>query len=178
MMAARGALAMLFGLAIVLWPSVTLSIVVALFGGYAVLDGALAVAAALRVSEGRLEAWPVALEGAVSLALGALALGWPFVSRELVYLIAGWGIVIGVLEVLAALAVSPRVAGHWLLATGGGFSLFVAVLILMLPHAALETVALIIGIYAILAGVLVTLAAVGFRAGTPGPGTGEPVPAA
>ena len=54
MIAIRGVLAIGFGLAVLLWPHVTLPTVTVLFGVYAVLDGAWTVAAARRArrSEG------------------------------------------------------------------------------------------------------------------------------
>lgn len=90
MVAIRGGLAMLFGASILLWPNSTLFSVVLLFGVYAVLDGLWAMSSACRASKHLLDAWPVALEGVVSLALGLLSLVWPFISRELIYFIAGW----------------------------------------------------------------------------------------
>jgi len=161
MMAVRGGLAVIFGLALLLDRHVTLSILVVLFAAYAILDGAWAIAAGVRASDRRLEGWPVALEGAVGVGLGVLALGWPFVSRELVYFIAGWGIVTGVLEMLAALSL-PADGAAWLLVIGALTSLFLAVLVVLLPRAEGGVVALI-GAYALVFGVLLSLAALGFR---------------
>jgi uncharacterized membrane protein HdeD (DUF308 family) len=132
---------------------------------YAVLDGLWAIGSASRASTRPFEAWPVALEGIVSLALGLLALVWPFISRELIYLIAGWGILTGVLEVLSGRRLPADTAGHWLLETGGVCSLFLAVLVLILPHADLRPIVIALGTYALLFGVLVLLAAVRFRQG-------------
>ncbi len=49
MMAIRGGLAIALGLAVLLWPGVTLSSVVLLFGVYAILDGAWAIGAGARL---------------------------------------------------------------------------------------------------------------------------------
>ncbi len=73
MVGARGLLAILFGLAILLRPGLSLNLLVATFGVYAVLDGAWAVASALWVSRISFATWPVLLEGAVSLGVGWLA---------------------------------------------------------------------------------------------------------
>ena len=165
MMAIRGALAIVFGLTIVLWPGVTLPIVVVLFGLYAILDGAWTIAAGARASSWFLDAWPVILEGVVSIALGGLALAWPFVSRQFIYVLAGWGLATGVLELLAAIHL-PRVgAGYWLLATGGLSSLFLAILILLLPHADADVVVRIIAAYAQVFGIVLLFAAIRFPRG-------------
>lgn len=162
MMGIRGGLAIAFGLSLLLWPGVTLSIVVLLFALYAIADGAWAVVAAVRASERFLEAWPVALEGVVSVALGTVALLAPMVVRTTLHLVAWWGIITGLLEIVTALGLSRAGAGFWLLGTGGLSSLFLAALILMVPHADTDFVVRVIAGYALAFGVLVTLAAARF----------------
>ena len=120
---------------ILLRPALPFNLLVAIFGVYAVLDGAWAVASALWVSRMSFATWPVLFEGAVSLGVGSLALGWPLVPRDAVRAIAVWGLLTGVLELVAAARLARRRAGYWLLLTGGVFSLFLAGLILMLPRA-------------------------------------------
>lgn len=148
MVAARGVFAILFGAMILLRPVLPLNLLVAIFGVYAVLDGAWAVASALWVSRMSFATWPVLFEGAVSLGVGSLALGWPLVPRDAVRAIAVWGLLTGVLELVAAARLPRRGAGYWLLLTGGMFSLFLAVLILMLPHAVEPSVASVVGFLA------------------------------
>jgi uncharacterized membrane protein HdeD (DUF308 family) len=163
MVAARGVLAILLGLVILLRPGLSFNLLIAAFGVYAVLDGAWAVASALWVSRMSFATWPVLFEGAVSLAVGWLALAWPLVPRDAVLAIAVWGLLTGVLELVAAARLPRRGAGHWLLVTGGVFSLFLAVLILVLPHAVEPSVAWAVGIYALCFGVLLAAAAVSLR---------------
>ena len=170
MIVVRGALAAAFGLSILLPHNVTLPLIVLLFGVYAIVDGLWAIAAGLRASRPRFAAWPVVLEGAVSVVLGLIALGRPFVSREFVYVLVSWGLFTGVLEVIAAARLPREVAGHWFLATGAGSSLFLAVLILGLPHASLDVVATILGACAIVFGVAMLLAAVRFHCEWPAAG--------
>jgi uncharacterized membrane protein HdeD (DUF308 family) len=162
MMAGRGGLAIVFGFVLLLWPNVTLPIVVLLFGAYALLDGVWTIAAGWRASAKLFDAWPVTLEGMVSVALGALSLLWPFVPRQFIYVLAGWGIVTGALEILAAIHLPPARAGHWLLATGGFSSLFLAFLILLLPYAAVDRVVHLIAAYALVFGLALLLAAIRF----------------
>jgi uncharacterized membrane protein HdeD (DUF308 family) len=169
MIAVRGGLAVTFGMAITLWPNVTLSAMVALFGLYAILDGAWTVAAGARVSMRRLEAWPVMLQGAAGITLGAVALTWPTVPRHLVYVLAAWGLGTGILEILAALSMAVRGARFWLFVTGGLSSLFLATLIVLLPHAQLDVVARIVAAYAQVYGVVMLVAAIRFSADRPAP---------
>jgi len=169
MVGARGALAILFGLALLLRPAVPLNLLVALFGLYAALDGAWAIASALWVTRMSFVAWPVLFEGVASLVVGALALGWPLVPRELVHAIAAWGLITGALEIIAAARLPRAGAGYWLLATGGVFSLFLAVIILILPHASQPSVVGALGVYALAFGALLAAAAVWLLRSLPEP---------
>jgi uncharacterized membrane protein HdeD (DUF308 family) len=167
MMAIRGALAIGFGLTVlILWPGVTLSTIVLLFGAYALLDGAWTIAAGTRAAAWSLDAWPVVLEGVVSVGLGVLALAWPFVPRQFVYVLAGWGLATGALEILGALRVPREGAGYWLLLTAGFSSLFLALLILLILHADTDLVVRGIAAYAQVFGVVMLLAAIWFPRGT------------
>ena len=170
MIVVRGGLAAAFGLSILLPRNVTLSHIVLLFGVYALMDGLWATAAGLRASRPRFAAWPVVLEGAVSVVLGLIALGRPFVSREFVYVLVGWGLFTGVLEIIGAARLPREAAGHWFLTTGGASSLFLALLVFSLPHASLDVVATIVGAYAIVFGIAVLLAAVRFHCQRPAVG--------
>ncbi len=163
MAACRGALAILFGVAVLLWRELDLGGLVILFAAYVFLDGAYTLAWIVRVPTRSLQWWPVALEGVVSVGLGLLAFFWPFISHRMIGTIAGWGIVTGVLEILAAVRLPRELASHWLLGMGGVASLFLAVLVWMLPHADARNIALAIGAYALVFGALVSLMACRLR---------------
>lgn len=163
MVGARGALAILFGVLLLLRPGISLNLLVALFGLYAVVDGAWAIASALWVTRRSFAGWPVLFEGAASLVVGALALTWPLVPRQLVVAIAVWGLLTGALELVAAARLPRGGTGYWLLATGGVFSVFLAVLILMLPHASQPYIVGALGIYALAFGALLVAAAGSLR---------------
>ena len=64
---------------------------------------------------------------------------------------------------MAAFRMPPRGAGRWLLATGGVCSLFLAGLILTLPHALTPSLIRIMGVYAMIFGLSLSAAAVFFR---------------
>jgi uncharacterized membrane protein HdeD (DUF308 family) len=163
MLAARGGLGILLGLVVLLSPRVALGELVVLFGGYAVLDGIWAVAWAVRISRRPLEGWPVILEGALSVAVGIVAVGFPFEAAAFVLVIAPWGVVTGLLEIVSALRLPHRGTGHWALAAAGSWSIFLAVLILILPHAVTHTLVNTVGVYALVFGALVSTAAILIR---------------
>lgn len=163
MVALRGALALLLGVLMLGRPYWPLNLLVALFGIYALLDGTWAIVSALRVDRVRFAGWPVLFEGLASVAVGTLALTWPLIPREIVLAIATWGLLTGVMEVIAGFRVPPLGAGRWLLVTGGVCSLFLSGLILALPHAMTPSLVRIIGAYAVIFGMSLWAAALAFR---------------
>jgi uncharacterized membrane protein HdeD (DUF308 family) len=105
----------------------------------------------------------VLFEGTASAAVGTFALTWPLIPRELVFAIATWGLLPGVMEVVAGFRVPQRGAGRWLLATGGVCSLFLSGLILAVPHAMTPSLVRIIGAYAVIFGISLWAAALSLR---------------
>jgi uncharacterized membrane protein HdeD (DUF308 family) len=165
MLAMRGVLAVLFALAALVWARITLGEFVLLFGSYLLLDGLLAVASAIRSAERFTQAWPLLLEGAVSVALGVLAWVSPHISWAVLFLIASWGIITGVLEIVAAVGLRPDATSQWLLALSGVSSLVLGMLLLALPGAGSVWVVRIVGVYALTFGVLLVAAAFRLRGG-------------
>ena len=163
MMAGRGALAVLFGAAVALWRIPVFDAVIVSFGTYAIADGILAMAAALRAAGPGMAGWPIALEGLVSVILGVLALVWPFLPRGAIGVLVVWGVLTGVCEIVAAVRLPRALATRWLIATGGAFSIFLALLVLGLRHAGSDRVALALAAYAITFGIVVVVASLGFR---------------
>lgn len=167
MVGIRGALAIVFGVLLLLRPGLSLNLLVFLFGVYAVVDGAWAIASALWVTRDPFAGWPVLFEGAVSLIVGVIALERPLVPRQLIVAIAVWGLLTGVLEIIGAARLPRQGGGYWLLATGGVSSLFLAVLMLILPHALQPYVVGALGIYALVFGTLLGATAFSFRRALP-----------
>lgn len=167
MLALRGGLALAAGVALVVWPHGMLDRVIVVFGTYALVDGLWAAGAAARLSRAGLAPWPVALEGLASIGVGALALGWPFLPRDLIRLIAVWGLVTGILQIVWASLVPAERAFRWLLVTGGASSLFLAIVVLALPYAVREGVVWALAAYAAVYGLTIVAAAWRSRRGLP-----------
>lgn len=167
MMGIRGVLALAFGGAVLAWPRADFGAVVFLFGCYAFLDGIVTLAAALRVSGRTLDAWPVALEGLVSVVLGGLVFAWPVVPSPDIRLMAFWGLATGVVELAIAVRLPRDDAAHWFFGTAAVSSLFLAIYLYALPYAANSAVARALGVYALIFGVAVLLTAACFRRDRP-----------
>jgi uncharacterized membrane protein HdeD (DUF308 family) len=163
LLATRGVLAVLFGVVIAWWRAPLFEAVVVAFGTYAIVDGIVAIALALWVARARIAGWPIALEGAVSVILGCLAFLWPFFPRRVIALLAAWGVITGILELVAAARLPRRLAAHWLVGAGGLSSIFLALVILALPRAGSDRVALSLAAYAVVFGVVILMAALRLR---------------
>ena len=112
LLAARGVLAILLGICMVLWRVPTLQAVIVPFAAYALADGILAIASALRTAGSRMEGWPILLEGIVSVGLGVVALIWPFVPHRAIVALVVWGVLTGIFEIVAALRLPRGLAAH------------------------------------------------------------------
>ncbi|MCW2504615.1 MAG: hypothetical protein JWO79_2899 [Actinomycetia bacterium] len=154
--ALRGGVAVLFGVLALVWPGMTVLVLVALFGAYALVDGVTALFTAIRGGPramGR-RGWLV-LEGIAGLAAGILTLLWPGITAVvLVWLIGGWAVVTGVLEIAAAIRLRKEIEGEWMLILAGIASVFFGVLLIALPGPGALALAWLIGVYAIVFGVL------------------------
>ena len=153
LLALRGALAVLFGVLAFVWPGVTLTTLVLLFGFYAVFDGVLALYHA--VAGGTQSRWVFALEGLVGVLAGIGTLVYPQITAlVLLYFIAAWAVLTGAFELAAAIQLRKVIDSGWLLALGGVASIVFGVLLVAQPAAGLLTVVWLIGAYAVVFGAL------------------------
>lgn len=161
--AVRGVLAVAFGLVALIWPDITLRVLVLLFGFYALVDGLLALAAALmggRQASSR-RGWLV-FEGVTGVAAGVFTFLWPGITAlVLLYLIAAWAVVTGLLEVATAVVLRRELRGEWLLALSGIVSVAFGLYLAVRPEEGAIAVVWVIGLYAIVFGV--ALVALGVR---------------
>ncbi|HEY4386004.1 MAG TPA: DUF308 domain-containing protein, partial [Ktedonobacteraceae bacterium] len=98
----RGVIAILFGILAIVWPGITLAILILLFGAYAIIDGIFDIVAAARGSAFQSREL-LLVEGIVSVVAGVIALVWPGITALIfLYLLAAWAVVTGVMEIVAA----------------------------------------------------------------------------
>jgi uncharacterized membrane protein HdeD (DUF308 family) len=158
----RGVCAILFGLGAFLWPGITLAALVLLYGAYALLDGILAVAWSFAKRQPDGFPWGVFIAGLAGIAAGVLTFMWPgLTALVLLYLIAGWAIVRGVFEVVAAVSLRKQLENEWLLGLSGVLSVVLGVILIAAPGAGALALLWWIGAFAIVFGVLTVI--LGFR---------------
>ena len=133
-LAIRGAAAIIFGLLTFVMPGVTLAVLVLLFGAYAIVDGIFNLIAAFRSPHDERPRWLLALEGLVSIGAGIVTFAMPgLTALVLVYIIAIWAIVTGVLEIVAAIRLRDVIRNEWWLVASGVLSVIFGLLLVVAP---------------------------------------------
>jgi uncharacterized membrane protein HdeD (DUF308 family) len=150
----RGIAAVLFGVIALVWPRLTLSALVLVFGVFAVISGITAVVAALRNTE--FPGWGLLLfEGILGILAGVIALVFPGITAlAFLYLLAAWAIITGVLEFIAPLSFPMSTGRAVLMVLAGLASVIFGILIAAQPAAGLLAVVWLIGVYAIVYGIM------------------------
>jgi uncharacterized membrane protein HdeD (DUF308 family) len=152
LVALRGVLAILFGVVAILLPGPTLAALVLLFAAYMVVDGVLAIIAAVRAARRR-ERWGwLIFEGVVDLAAAAIVFFFPIATiLAFVMLMGAWAIVSG--SVLWAAAFRLNLThGRRLMAFGGIISVIWGFLLILWPGIGALAVTLWMGAYALIFG--------------------------
>jgi uncharacterized membrane protein HdeD (DUF308 family) len=176
----RGVVAIILGIVTFAWPGITLGALVLLFGAYALLDGIFSLIGAWRAVRSH-ERWgALVFEGVTGIVAAAVTVLWPAITAlALVYIIAAWALVTGALEITAAVRLREYISGEWLLVLGGIASIIFGIVAILLPIIGALAIALLVGIYAEVFGVI--LIALGFRlrswTRTEHAGTRMPLPA-
>ena len=158
----RGIAAILFGVLAFVWPAITLTALVFLWGAYALVDGVFAIAAGVKTYGENKRWWVLLIEGILSIAAGVVAFVIPGITAlVLLILIAAWAILTGAFEIGAAIQLRKYITGERLLALAGVASVLFGLALLFYPAAGALAVVWIIGAYAIVFGIL--LVALGLR---------------
>lgn len=160
--ALRGAIAIAFGILALVWPGAALASLVLLFGAFAFADGVLATWTAFAMRRKHVMWGPLLLEGATGIVLGLIVLFWPAITAiVLILLVAAWALVTGILEIAAAIRLRREIEDEWALALSGMLSVALGVLLVLWPGAGLLAAIVIIGVYAIIFGIV--MVALAFR---------------
>jgi uncharacterized membrane protein HdeD (DUF308 family) len=166
---ARGAVALLFGLAVLAMPGLALASMVTIFGIFAIADGMLAlVALGARVAAGKSGEvpgspvqivamgdtpwWLQLMIGVAGLMAGVVSFTYPgLTALTLLSFIGAYATVVGIAQFVAAIQQRHQEGSGWL-AVSGLVSLTFGVLMFARPEAGALAVASLIGMYALIVG--------------------------
>ena len=154
-----GALALVFGIVAAMFPIGAALTLVVLWGVYALMDGVLAAAMAVRPLPGQSRGFLI-VTALARIVAGLIAVLSPVTAGfALAWVLGVWLMLRGVLEIVSAFT-QQQSAPRWLLVLGGVFWLVAGWLIAGSPEVAALAIALWLGVLAIVWGVV--LLAVGF----------------
>lgn len=172
-LALRGVLALALGVVAVIFPARALFAFTILLAAFLMVDGVLSFVTGLRGAASLDQRWwTLILRGVAGVAIGVIFLIMPFVATigyafATLVLLAGWSIMTGVMEIAAAIRLRREIRGEWLLGLSGVLSILLGLAIPVLaaayPVASLLSVAWIIGVYAMAAGMVLLVQAFRLR---------------
>jgi uncharacterized membrane protein HdeD (DUF308 family) len=153
----RGVFAILFGLLAFVAPGATLITLIFVYGFYAILNGGFALYAAWNLrSYDRW--WVFLLEGLLGIAAGVIAFVYPGAAAvAFLAIIAVWAILVGILQIVAAIRLRQMIENEWSLGLGGLLSVVFGVLLVVWPRSGLVAISWIIGFYAAAFGVMLLI---------------------
>jgi uncharacterized membrane protein HdeD (DUF308 family) len=154
MLLLRGIAAIIFGGLALAWPGMTLVTLILFYGAYVLVDGVLAIVAA--IAGGTLAPrWWLAVVGLLGIAAGLLTFMMPgLTALVLLYFIAGWAIATGVFQIIGAIKLRHEIDNEWLLILGGIVSVLFGGAMFAAPGAGALALVTVIGIYAVIIGAL------------------------
>ncbi len=160
----RGLVAIVFGVLALIWPQITLLTLVILFGAFILLDGIFSVIAGVTSRRENYYWWTLLFTGLLEITIGMLTLFWPNVTGIiLLYLIASWAVIIGILDIILAIQIRREIKNEWMLIIDGIFSVLIGVVLFIFPAASAVALAWLIGLFATLLGIVFVILAFRLR---------------
>jgi uncharacterized membrane protein HdeD (DUF308 family) len=163
-LAARGVLAILFGLFALTQPGVALPTLVLGFGVAVLLSGILAIVAGVRAQENRERSWPLVTEGVIAVAVGLVALLRPAAAARLwLFVVSGFVFVSGILHIFAAMRLRRDVRDELVLIINGVLTAAFGVMMVLLPWAGLLALDFLVGASSFCFGLLLVVVSLRLR---------------
>jgi uncharacterized membrane protein HdeD (DUF308 family) len=175
MLALRGAAGVSFSLLALLWPGLTLLLLVAMFAAYALVGGIASVLAAIKNRSTRTDWWVLLLLGLCSVAAGVIAMLLPGITALLLIAVIGANAVVtGVFDLITAVRLRKRGRNEPLLFFIGILSVVFGIVVLFYPGAGALALVWVISTYALITGALLLVFAMGARGWQRADSSGKP----
>jgi uncharacterized membrane protein HdeD (DUF308 family) len=152
--AVRGVCAILFGVLAIVWPLITLLTLVILFGAYAIVSGAFTLVGAFRGDHPRGSMTWMIVSGVLGVIAGIVAWVWPAITAlALLVLIAAYAVVIGAIEIIAAVRRRGTGEMEWMYIVSGALAVVFGLLLFAWPASGALALTWLIGVFAIVYGI-------------------------
>src|SRR6476660_1092394 len=160
----RGARMIVFGILAFVWPLGTAVALAVLVGIFALVDGVIDIIDAIRFRGSPGVGLRVFL-GIVSLVCCALLLFWPHISLGvLVIFVAIWSILSGALQIIANVSLRSQSGRSWVWGViAGAIGVIFGIVVLIWPKAGVVTLIWLIGIWAIVFGIMLIVLGIQLR---------------
>ena len=165
---ARGVIAIAFGVMVFVWPGITVTALIIVFGIYVFVNGVFLLVKAIGGWKARDDRWLLLFEGLLGIGIGVITFFAPGVTAiGLLFYIAAWSLTAGILEIVGAIRLRKEIQGEvwWILS--GIVSILFAVLLMIFPGAGILGLTWLLGVYAIVFGVLLIALGIRIRAHRP-----------
>lgn len=165
-----GLILVILGIAILVYPDVTLEIVILIVGIFLIIQGILELIFGFS-ADAKGAKWLFVLKGLLSLILGIIILVYPNETITIfVYLVAAWAIIWGILELVATFMVPAEVrrsvygaGGKWAGVLIGLIAIIFGIILAVYPEATLTVIIYLIGILVIIVGIMMAVNSFGTK---------------
>jgi uncharacterized membrane protein HdeD (DUF308 family) len=149
----RGLVAIAFGILLIAWPAMSLTVLIRFCGAFAIVDGALILTMGLRIRSHEPSRSVAFVAGALIVLVGLVTVLWPgLTALVLVVLVALRAVIGGLAELMIAGRMGWHTRGAWFLASLGFVSIAFGALLLASPSIGILALVWAIGLYAIAIG--------------------------
>jgi len=151
----RGILAILFGIIALVWPTATVLVLIILFGCYALVEGLFVFGFSIaRASKGD-KFFAAMLLGLLGVLVGIVVLARPGVaSLAVLWVIAFWLLIRGFLMIVSAFEMMASGGVKALVGISGALAVILGILMFIFPISGIFGIILVVGIYALVAGLV------------------------
>jgi len=151
----RGIAAIVFGVLAFAWPGLTLVTLVLFYGAFALVDGVIALVAALTGGARPVPTWWLVVVGILGIGAGIATFVMPGITAILLILFIGaWALVHGIFEIIGAIQLRKEIDNEWMLILGGALSVLFGLIVVIAPGAGALGLIWAIASYSIVFGIL------------------------
>lgn len=162
-LALRGVIAILFGIALLLFPPAVITTMVLFFGAYALVDGVGNIYTAFQ-NRTQPRWWVTLLEGIIGVIAGILVFAYPLFAAIsaayfVLYVIAFWSVSTGIMQVVQAVQLRKEIEGEFWLGLSGLLSVLFGIFLILRPESGILALLTVVSIYSIIFGVMLIILA-------------------